>query len=130
MKKYKLKHDLPWAKAGTEWVVTAQERSLDGGYLMRQVGNGFTDYQFPYSSFTEWFEEVKPERWRPTQGEKYFSVVSAGHLEAQKWAWHGDSSDRFLYGTSNCFRTREQAEEAARRVKETLMRYQDELTNQ
>jgi hypothetical protein len=73
-----------------------------------------------------WNEEekrVEKIRWRAKKGKCYYftdtmSIMS--HLEAD------DKVDRLLWRSCNYFRTREQAEEAARRVKETLRKYHEE----
>jgi len=73
-----------------------------------------------------WNEEekrVEKIRWRAKKGKCYYftdtmSIMS--HLEAD------DKVDRLLWRSCNYFRTREQAGEAARRVKETLRKYHEE----
>lgn len=56
--------------------------------------------------------------------ETYYRVDFVGNVfcEIDKRA----SIDNVLYDTLNYFRTRDQAEEAARRVKETLRKYHEE----
>ena len=69
-------------------------------------------------------KRVEKMRWRAKKGENYhflnigLSVVSV--VEAN------DAFDKELLDSFNYFRTREQAEEAARRVKETLRKYHEE----
>lgn len=70
-------------------------------------------------------KRVEKIRWRAKKGERYYfadgfdaSVMS--NFEAD------DRVDYILWRSSNYFRTREQAEEAARRVKETLRKYHEE----
>lgn len=69
-------------------------------------------------------KRVEKNRWRAKKGENYhflnigLSVVSV--VEAN------DAFDKELLDSFNYFRTGEQAEEAARRVKETLRKYHEE----
>ena len=70
-------------------------------------------------------KRVEKMRWRAEKGECYYftdgfdgSVMS--NFEAD------DRVDYILWRSSNYFRTREQAEEAARRVKEVIRKYHEE----
>lgn len=71
-------------------------------------------------------EEKKVEkiRWRAKKGENYIflnvGLTGAGVIEMD------DDFDKKIWDSFNYFRTREQAEEAARRVKETLRKYHEE----
>ena len=70
-------------------------------------------------------KRVEKNRWRAKKGEDYhflnigLSVVCV--TEAN------DAFDKELLDSFNYFRTKEQAEEAARRVKETLRKYHEEI---
>lgn len=72
-------------------------------------------------------EEKKVEkiRWRAKEGERYFYVYNQGNVTVYKD--DGYHVDENLYEYGNYFRTREQAEEAARLVKETLDNYHNEI---
>lgn len=72
-------------------------------------------------------EEKKVEkiRWRAKEGERYFYVYNQGNVTVYKD--DGYHVDENLYEYGNYFRTREQAEEAARRMKETLKNYHNEI---
>lgn len=69
-------------------------------------------------------KRIEKIRWRAEKRETYYRVDFVGNVfcEIDKRA----SIDNVLYDTLNYFRTREQAEEAARRVKETLRKYHEE----
>lgn len=72
-------------------------------------------------------EEKKVEkiRWRAKKGEEYrfmntdFTTVCTTEL--------GDDVDTNRYDALNYFRTKEQAEEAAKRIKEVLFNYHEEI---
>ena len=63
--------------------------------------------------------------WRPKNGDEYFYFLGHGDVyKAIRGEIYGEI--KFIeYG--NCFQTNEQAQEAARRVKETLLKYHEEL---
>lgn len=70
-------------------------------------------------------KRVEKIRWRAGVNEKYFSFDSA--LRAQQFVEDNDTYDNAVYDALNYFRTKEQNEEAARRVKKTLRKYHEEL---
>lgn len=57
-------------------------------------------------------EEPKP--WKPEVGEKYFVAVEDGADVVQYWE---DSIDEFNIRFGNCFRTKERAEQVARKIR-------------
>lgn len=74
-----------------------------------------------------WNEEkkrVEKMRWRAKEGEGYRTINSV--MESTHLIESGDACDNGLWNALNYFRTGEQAEEAARRVKETLRKYHEE----
>lgn len=72
-------------------------------------------------------EEKKVEkiRWRAEDGYGYFYVDSQGRKTAKNEECKFVDKDRFAFG--NYFRTIDQADEAARRIKETLFKYHEEI---
>ena len=72
-------------------------------------------------------EEKKVEkiRWRAKDGENYYYVGNQGFLIVDTEDSH--ITDKNRYEFFNYFRTEEQAEEAAKRVKETLRNYHEEI---
>lgn len=70
-------------------------------------------------------KRVEKIRWRAGIGEKYFSFDTA--LRVQQFVEANDTYDNAVYDALNYFRTKEQNEEAARRVKKTLRKYHEEL---
>lgn len=76
----------------------------------------------------QWNEEekrVEKMRWRAKKGENYF-LLNRTDFEVDHYYECFDEVDAKLYKYGNYFRTREQAEEAARRMKETLRKYHEE----
>lgn len=70
-------------------------------------------------------KRVEGIRWRAKKRENYF-LLNRTTFEVDHYYECFDEVDAKLYKYGNYFRTREQAEEAARRVKETLRKYHEE----
>lgn len=70
-------------------------------------------------------KRVEKIRWRAKKGEKYYFINNFRHVVTDKES--GFDIDRLRWAFGNYFRTSEQAEEAASRVKETLRKYHEEI---
>ena len=70
-------------------------------------------------------KRVEKIRWRAKEGEEYFMIEA--DVKVKAYRDDNDEDDNTLYNALNYFRTIEQAEEAAKRVKETLMKYHEEI---
>lgn len=70
-------------------------------------------------------KRVEKIRWKAEDGERYLCVGSQGNLVACKD--DGYQVDENLYEFGNYFRTRKQATEAAKRIKEVLRKYHEEI---
>jgi hypothetical protein len=53
---------------------------------------------------------VHRDRWRPTEGERYFTVFGDGHI--RQLPWHGAPFDDDAWQFGNCFRRQRDAEHA------------------
>ena len=71
-------------------------------------------------------KRVEKIRWRAKRGEYYF-LFSGTTFKVNCYTECFDKIDANLYHSDNYFRTKEQAEEAAKRVKEVLRRYHEEI---
>nr|DAY13814.1 MAG TPA: hypothetical protein [Caudoviricetes sp.] len=71
-------------------------------------------------------KRVEKIRWRAKRGEYYFLFRSTT-LKVDCYTECFDEIDANLYYSDNYFRTNEQAEEAAKRVKEVLHKYHEEI---
>lgn len=70
-------------------------------------------------------KRVEKIRWRAENGERYYRIINFSHIESiREYFEVWNNRDYELY---NYFRTREQAKEAAKRVKETLMKCHEEI---
>ena len=69
-------------------------------------------------------KRVEKIRWKAEDGERYLCVGSQGNLVACKD--DGYRVDENLYEFGNYFRTRKQATEAAKRIKEVLRKFHEE----
>ena len=70
-------------------------------------------------------KRVEKIRWRAKDGKEYYYVGNQGILMVDKE--DGICADQNRYEFSNYFRTSEQVEEAAKRVKEVLRKYHEEI---
>jgi hypothetical protein len=75
------------------------------------------------------YVKPEPQRWKPESEQLYHYVTDSG-FEHRLIAT--DNEYRFLrrYDFGNCFKTQAQAQEAARRVRELLLNYHEELSNE
>ena len=70
-------------------------------------------------------KKVETVRWKAKKGEYYYYINADGFASTIK---HTDYiTDYYRYNFGNYFRTKEQTEEAAKRVQETLLNYHKEL---
>ena len=70
-------------------------------------------------------KRVEKIRWRAKYGEKYFVVRMDDGIYSFEEC--NDEYDNSYYNAFNYFRTEEQTKEAAKRVKETLRKYHEEI---
>jgi len=85
------------------------------------------------------YVKPKPQQWKPEDGERYYYVTTRGKPSWGIYKQYYDGSEGSytyemylsdMYENGNCFQTREQAIEAARRVRELLLNYHKELNNE
>lgn len=63
-------------------------------------------------------QPVQYGRWKPKEGEEYYFITDmTNDIGIDSMTWANDNQDDFLYSIGNCFRTREQAEQAFERLK-------------
>ena len=70
-------------------------------------------------------KRVEKIRWRAKKGEAYYRIDLIGNVFCE--TDRRTDVDNMFYDTLNHFRTEEQAREAAKRVKETLRKYHEEI---
>ena len=70
-------------------------------------------------------KRVEKIRWRASNMERYYFIGSVGTIVSDSEDYWSMDNDRYEFG--NYFRTKEQVEEAAKRVKETLRKYHEEI---
>lgn len=70
-------------------------------------------------------KRVETIRWRAEKGEKYFSIDT--DIQVCTFLDKYGVCDDVFYDALNYFHTKKQAEEAAKRVKETLRKYHEEI---
>lgn len=70
-------------------------------------------------------KRVEKIRWRAEEGKDYFIVSSQGKIV--EYEENNNCIDEDSYEFGNYFRTEEQAKEAAKRIKEVLYKYHEEI---
>lgn len=70
-------------------------------------------------------KRVESRRWRAEDGKDYFRVGNQGNIMVSKEDGHCADLNRYEFG--NYFCTSKQAEEAAKRMKEVLRKYHEEI---
>lgn len=71
-------------------------------------------------------KKVEKTRWRAKEGEYYFALGRTT-FEVYCYTERFDEIDAKLYNCGNYFRTQEQTAEAARRIREALRQYHEEI---
>lgn len=120
MKKYKLLKDHPYAKAGE--ILNMCSELDDEIFLESQAHVNSRYIVIPKDVVKEWLEPVKT-KWEPKSGEEYYYVDGLLEIECCIASPRFDNSR----GSELVFRTCEQAEEAAKRVKACLEAYHEEI---
>lgn len=70
-------------------------------------------------------KRVEKIRWRAKEGDRYHYIFST--LEVSDYIYYDTYAHRLRVENYNCFRTKEYTAEAAKRVKETLRKYHEEI---
>lgn len=122
MKKYKLLQPLPGIPAGSITIPHQGSFSIEN-FIKDETGFS-TIIEKQWLTNKTWFQEVE-ERWKPLMDEHYHCVLSIGEPLSNPYEGNCEDLERINFG--NCFRTLEQAEEAAKRIKKLLMEYHKEI---
>lgn len=114
MKRYKLKKDTPAFKAGTECYIE------EAGHMVPCRGISYTivhkdQLEKNPNILAEWFEEIKPTRWKPEMHQIYRYINSDSYVYGNSWADDYFDNGRFEIG--NCFQTKEEAERVVEYLK-------------
>ena len=72
-------------------------------------------------------KRVEKIRYRAGKGNIYYFVSTTGIICKSVVLYENTTTRNSRYDFFNCFRSKEQAEEAAKRVRETLMKYHEEI---
>lgn len=121
MKRYKLKKDLPTFKAGDIFYLSDTGNLFDRNFLHAKSSNivySFKEIEKFPNILTDWFEEIKePTRWEPEKFQKYYFLdTDIDSVCSSTWnGGHVFDCGRFEIG--NCFKTKEEAEQAVEYLK-------------
>lgn len=67
------------------------------------------------------------KRWKPEHGRDYYYIFANGHIGETFWA--DDPTDKRLFERGNCFKTKDEAEAAAKKVKALLLGLHEPTTD-
>ena len=114
MKRYKLKKDTPAFKAGTECYIE------EAGHMVPCRGISYTivhkdQLEKNPNILAEWFEEIKPTRWKPEMHQVYRYINTDSSVSGSTWTDDYFDDGRFEIG--NCFQTKEEAERVVEYLK-------------
>lgn len=127
MKKYIWAKDTPFAKKGDELQIISQYPiTSDTAYvfgIIREFGDSLQLDNSKTTSIkalidTGWIEEVST-RWKPDNQEDYYYVND--YVRVVKTCWNNFYCDENRFQSNNLFKTREEAEAAAEKVKALLL---------
>ena len=115
MKRYKLKKDTPAFKAGTECYIE------EAGNMVPCRGISYTivhkdQLEKNPNILAEWFEEIKPTRWKPEMSQEYYWLDSCGSVYSDAWD-DGSTINNVRFKIGNCFETKEEAEKTVEYLK-------------
>lgn len=105
-----LKKDLPTIKAGTEMEKIG---GFEGGWIV--VDKTISQFWqiFPPEVLNDWIEE-RDGKWKPQEGQRYFSSCFRWiDTHVDSYYWNDAESDKRLFSLGLCFRTEEEAHQAA-----------------
>ncbi len=66
-------------------------------------------------------EPPAPEWWKPEMHAPWFHIAADGHIACD--AWTDAPADRERWRIGNCFKTREQAEQAREQIREVFLHF-------
>ena len=89
---------------------------MNGGQINKEIAGIFLEFGVC---------EAVEERWKPRGGAVYFYIVVDTWAEVYSIDWVNDSMDKRRFAVGNVFETKEQAEEALKRVEEVLKSYHE-----
>jgi len=71
-------------------------------------------------------EPPKPEWWKPEMHEPWFHITADGQIACEVWT--DSPADRERWGSGNCFKTREQADQGHEKIREALRHFHQHPT--
>ena len=114
MKRYRLKKDTPAFKAGTECYIEEAGNMVPCRCISYTIVHKDQLEKNP-NILAEWFEEIKPTRWKPEMDQTYYGIGIGGSVYSEYWNDLDVDHDRFEIG--NCFQTKEEAERVVEYLK-------------
>ena len=96
---------------------------------IKRIVHGISASNFKEEDIDLWTDEIlaffaddppEPERWKPKEGEEFCFITHAGYVYCENYS---DKTNEDFWEFGNCFKTREETEQARDKVKETLLAF-------
>lgn len=128
IKKYRLKVPQLGLPAGTEFE-RKEGTTFTGAFIEANPTVGAYPIMLSCRAVEDNPDIFEPviERWKPGHGELYWALGDLAKCGPFRYCWDDIDHDWASFNAGDCFRTQEQAEEAAKRIKDALMKYHAEL---
>ena len=78
-----------------------------------------TDKSAVYPFLKEFYKEIQPQRWKPKYKEHFYRITWTGEV-VEDICYNSRRDSKLCFEFGNCFRTKEEAEAARDKIKETL----------
>ena len=96
---------------------------------IKRIVHGISASNFKEEDIDLWTDEIlaffaddppEPARWKPKEGEEFCFITHAGYVYCENYS---DKTNEDFWEFGNCFKTREETEQARDKVKETLLAF-------
>ena len=84
----------------------------------REIWHTCSERSQAYHFIKEFYKEIKLPKWKPKYEEHYYRINCKGAVV--ETTWYVTQDEEICYKFGNCFRTKEEAEEAINKIKEVL----------
>lgn len=84
----------------------------------REIWHTCSERSQAYHFIKEFYKEIKLPKWKPKYEEHYYRMDWSGKVVED--TWYGSRNDESCYKFGNCFKTRQEVEEASNKIKDLL----------
>jgi len=123
MKRFTLKKDLPWSRAGSVWRLHQKDKGQEYLSEVTELYKNVGKVPYVIGEIDSWFEELKETQ--PIPEEVYWYVN--GVYGPKKRVWAATLDDKRLYEKGNFFRSHEEAGRAYELAMEAIAKFKNGL---